>query len=105
MPKQNKKFQVKTVKLIFQPAWLTRSMQVWLDLVLLCQTIFSLPEADESEKRKLMVQVGKVFLADPPEGHRVALPGAAARKQLVQHCQALDGDSSNSIPADLALLR
>ena len=59
MPKQNKKFQVKIAKLIFQPAWLTRSMQVWLDLVLLCQTIFSLPEADESEKRKLMIQVRK----------------------------------------------
>ena len=35
------------------------NMQVWLDLVLLCQSIFSLPEAEESERRKLMVQVGE----------------------------------------------
>ena len=34
-----------------------QNTQVWLDLVLLCQNMFSLPEADESEKRKLMVQV------------------------------------------------
>jgi len=79
--------------------------QVWLDLVLLCQSIFSLPEAEESEKRKLMVQVGKVYLAGPPEGHKVALPGAAARRELEQHCQALDSDEGNSIPADLPLLR
>merc|ERR1719350_1428938 len=30
-----------------------RKFQVWLDLVLLCQSIFSLPEAEENEKRKL----------------------------------------------------
>merc|ERR1712130_513004 len=79
--------------------------QVWLDLVLLCDRIFSLPEAEESEKRKLMVQVGKVYLAGPPEGHRVALPGASGRKQLEQHCQALESDESKLMPADLALLR
>ena len=32
-------------------------LQVWLDLVLLCQSIFSLPEAEESERKKLMIQV------------------------------------------------
>merc|ERR1719341_2710736 len=79
--------------------------QVWLDLVLLCQSIFSLPEAEESERKKLMIQVGKVYLAGPPEGHRVALPGAAAGRQLEQHCQALESDEANSTPANLTLLR
>lgn len=79
--------------------------QVWLDLVLLCQSIFSLPEAEESERKKLMIQVGKVYLAGPPEGHKVALPGAAARRQLEQHCHTLESTEGNSVQADLGLLR
>merc|ERR1712156_461289 len=79
--------------------------QVWLNLVLLCQSIFSLPEAEESERKKLMIQVGKVYLAGPPEGHKVALPGAAARRQLEQHCQTLESTEGNSVQADLGLLR
>jgi len=79
--------------------------QVWLDLVLLCQSIFSLPEAEESERRKLMIQVGQVYLAGPPEGHKVALPGAAARRQLEQHCHTLESTEGNSVQADLGLLR
>jgi len=58
--------------------------QVWLDLVLLCQSIFSLPEAEESERRKLMIQ---------------------ARRQLEQHCHTLLSTEGNSVQADLGLLR
>ena len=48
------KFQVsfENPTLLSKPA-----LQVWLDLVLLCQSIFSLPEAEESERKKLMIQV------------------------------------------------
>merc|ERR1711934_92979 len=76
-----------------------RKFQVWLDLVLLCQNIFSLPEADESEKRKLMVQVGKDYLP------RLAVSAAVAKKELQQHCKALESDEGSSMPVDLALLR
>jgi len=80
-----------------------QKMEVWLDLVLHCQKIFSLPESEVEERIRLMVEVGTVYLAKRPEGHNIALPGAQGRSDLVAHCEALRLGTLFS--PDLVLLR
>lgn len=75
-------------------------MEVWLELLLHCQQLFSLPESEEQRRKSLMAEVGTVFLAK--DGHNVALPGAQARRELVAHCSAV---AREEVTPDLELLR
>lgn len=78
-------------------------MEVWLDLVLHCEKMFSLAESDVEERTRLMVQVGTVFLAKPPDGHNIALSGAQGRRDLIAHCEAIRIGAV--LDPDLELLR
>ena len=65
-----------------------RKFEVWLDFILLCQTMFKLPLSEEDVQSKL-VAIGKLFLGKPPFGYNMAVGSQCKRRELESHCLLL----------------
>ena len=66
-----------------------RKFEVWLDFLLICQTLFKLSHSEEDEIFAKMIVIGNLFLGKPPFGFNMAVGSQCNRKDLESHCYLL----------------
>ena len=66
-----------------------RKFEVWLDFILLCQTMFRLPLSEEDVQFSKLMAIGKLFLGKPPFGFNMAVGSQYKRRELESHCLLL----------------
>ena len=66
-----------------------RKFEVWLDFLLICQTLFKLSQSEEDIKFAKMIVIGNLYLGKPPFGFNMAVGNQCNRKDLESHCYLL----------------
>ena len=66
-----------------------RKFEVWLDFLLICQTLFKLSQSEEDIKFAKMIVIGNLYLGKPPFGFNMAVGSQCNRKDLESHCYLL----------------
>ena len=70
-----------------------KKFEQWLDFVLICETIFKLPNSKTREKHLLMVQIGDEFFGNGSRSHKIAVTDQINRRSLQHYKSILELES------------